>query len=98
MNTDLIEENCSKWIETIKHCVTQMTEQRRAEIKHRSSSVDQSSRSHHRRLKKHPTVPIRALYVDLLISVIRIFRVLSFSESEDELTIDKTDTKSRLVF
>ncbi|CAF1109546.1 unnamed protein product [Adineta steineri] len=49
-NGEKVEELTVRWIDTIKKCVTQQTEQRRAEIKHRSSSLDHSAHSHRRRI------------------------------------------------
>jgi len=60
LNGETLEEMSRRWIDTIKNCVTQQTEQRRAEIKHRSSSLDHSSHTHRRRTQNRTTVPIRA--------------------------------------
>ncbi|UJR21644.1 hypothetical protein I4U23_024721 [Adineta vaga] len=58
-NAETIEEISIRWIDTIKNCVTKQTEQRRAEIKQRSSSLDHSSHAHRRRLQNRIITSIR---------------------------------------
>ncbi|CAF1044911.1 unnamed protein product [Rotaria magnacalcarata] len=48
-NGEKLDEMNSRWIDAIKNCITKQTEQRRAEVKHRSSSLDPSTHSHRRR-------------------------------------------------
>lgn len=55
-----IEDLSSKWIDTIKNCVTQQTEQRRAEMKQRSASLDHSSFAHRRQLQHRITMAIHS--------------------------------------
>ncbi|CAF1302912.1 unnamed protein product, partial [Adineta ricciae] len=64
LNDDKIEEVSIRWIHTIKTCVTKQTEQRRAEIKQRSSSLDHSSHSNRRRVQNRLIAQIRAIDSD----------------------------------
>ncbi|CAF0804272.1 unnamed protein product [Adineta ricciae] len=59
-NGDKAEETSVKWIDTIKSCVTQQTEQRRAEMKQRSASLDHPAYAHRRHLQHRATMTIRA--------------------------------------
>ncbi|UJR27532.1 hypothetical protein I4U23_008815 [Adineta vaga] len=59
-NGEKAEEMSVKWIEIIKSCVTQQTEQRRAEMKQRSASLDHPAYAHRRHLQHRATVTIRA--------------------------------------
>ncbi|CAF3258899.1 unnamed protein product [Rotaria sp. Silwood2] len=55
-NGEAIEEMNSRWIDTIKNCITQQTEQHRGETKHRSTSLDPSINARRRRLQNRKIV------------------------------------------
>ncbi|CAF1004400.1 unnamed protein product [Rotaria sp. Silwood1] len=55
-----MEEMNLRWIDTIKNCITQQNEQRRAETKHRSTSLDPSTHARRRRLQNRKIVFNRA--------------------------------------
>ncbi|CAF1135317.1 unnamed protein product [Rotaria sordida] len=59
-NGEKAEEMSIRWIDTIKSCVTHQTEQRRAEMKQRSASLDHSAHAHRRHMQHRATVTIRA--------------------------------------
>ncbi|CAF1238864.1 unnamed protein product [Adineta steineri] len=58
-NGEKAEEMSTRWIDTIKNCVAQQAEQRRAEMKQRSASLDHPAYSHRRHLQHRATVTIR---------------------------------------
>ncbi|CAF4440061.1 unnamed protein product [Rotaria socialis] len=63
-NGEKVEELSVRWIDTIKSCVTLQTEQRRAEMKQRSASLDHSANAHRRHMQHRATVAIRAQEFD----------------------------------
>ncbi|CAF3903341.1 unnamed protein product [Rotaria magnacalcarata] len=63
-NGEKVEELSIRWIDTIKNCVTLQTEQRRAEMKQRSASLDHSANAHRRHMQHRATVAIRGQEFD----------------------------------